>query len=1101
MAVVDLNPSNGSPRLARATNVPTLAAFTCVIETSISAYEDWVDLIGLTRTANEYLLLEASAAGALYITTQDDGAANNTTNLWTDTYTGRFRVAVVCNGTSVSTYYQRAGGNFTTSATSTLTGMAYTPDSLMFGASENFLNDSEGQMTYGMIKVWTAALSVAEIQAEFQQRKPVRYANLSFFNPCFANGTVQNDESGTGGALTKTGTPTDNGAEPLLPWDLEDDDQAVVVTSGGDQTLTPTALAGTAGFGVPVVASANTLAPAANSNAAAFGAPTLHLAIAASALVGLASILTPSVVNGQTLAPTALARAAQFGAPAVDDATKVLKVHSSNRYLVDGNGTPVGLWGDAPWYYTIQSPSDRATYAADRASRGFTAFIVNGAVSDDPNTTNPTNYAGDPPFNTGSRGSYDLTTPNTDYWDEIEDAIEELHDIGVPMMTPLYLGFEGGTQGFYSDMVHATNSQADRIAFGEYIGNRFKRFGRLVFILGGDYIPNSAGLAAMADIRQGIQNVDRPGRVYTYHGGPNEQSWEVDDVTAGYVAAVEAQRGSKFVNALYAYEDDFGNYHAHSAFIDGFARSPTRFCFGFEGHYVDSGAANADADLLRRQLYAGPSNGFGDEDVWDDFVLAEIDDQPHIEAAHAATFFKTRAWHLLLPSTGTGLVTSGGGTVATDTYKPRWLASDSSWGYVHLTAGTTVTCNMALFASAPNGASAGVRARYYDPGNGTYQTATGSPFTASGTRTFVASTAVGNNSQGRADWILVLETEFSQTLTASALAGAAAFGVPLVSVVQSLTPSALAGTAGFGTPVLSTLTSLATAALAGTAGFGAPTVTPGAVNLGPAALASSAGFGAPAVTSTVNLAPAALAGAAAFGSPTLTLFLLPTGFVGSAVVLTPTVTPGAVALSPTALVGAAGFGNHVVTRDNELALAVTAFPSSAGFGAPTLTTSVTLSPAAQAGAAAFGVPSLGLSLAPAAAASAAGFGAPVVSVGGAGLAPLALAGAAAFGAPTLTPGPVGVAPAALPGSAAFGVPVVAVGAVVLVPPAAASAAGFGAPSVVLGDPILRPSALAGLAAFGAAVVAREFDVPVGSFAAVSVTDVGVRLIAISVEEV
>ncbi|HEY3499628.1 MAG TPA: DUF4038 domain-containing protein [Polyangiaceae bacterium] len=1081
MACVQLDVTAGSPRAARTTTVPAGNNWSARGRSKITSYENFGDIISLENGLNELLLLEFTSAGELYIGSQDDGAFSSV-NFWTNSYAGWFDWYIISDATGVHVGYRQAGGAWQTP--SSAASVAFTVAQLRLGASTNYQSDSNGQIRYGVICVWNtsrpggaADLAAARVvlQNECDSRALTTTTGSIFYNDCDTASTFGTDGSAAAANLTVTGTPTDNADDP-----------------GFAQILTPAALSNAAGFGAPTVSTASgdqSLTPAALAGTAGFGAPTLNLALAAAALVGLASILTPSVSNGQTLAPAALPCSAGFGFPAVDDATKVLRVHSSNRYLADGNGTPVGLWGDAPWYYTIQSPANRATYAADRASRGFTAFIVNGAVSDKPNTTNPTNYNGDPPFNTGSRGSYDLTTPNTAYWDEIEDAIEELHNIGVPMMTPLYLGFEGGTQGFYSDMVHATNSQADRIAFGEYIGNRFKRFGRLIFILGGDYIPNSAGLAAMADIRQGIQNVDRPGRVYTYHAGPNEQSWQVDDVTTGYVAAIEAQRGSKFVNALYAYEDEFGTYHAHSAFIDGFARSPTRMCFGFEGHYRGSGSANADADLLRRQEYAGPSNNFGDEDVWDDFDLTKIDDQPHIEAAHAATFFKSRAWHLLLPSTGTGLVTSGGGTIDTDTYKPRWLASDSSWGYVHLTAGTTVTCNMALFASAPNGASAGVRARYYDPGNGTYQTATGSPFTASGTRTFVASTAVGNNSQGRADWILVLETEFSQSLTATALAGAAAFGVPLVSTVQSLSTTALAGTAGFGAPVLSTLTPLATAALAGTAGFGAPTVTPGAVNLGPAALAGAAAFGAPVVTGGTVLAPAALAGAAAFGSPTLTLFLLPTGFVGSAVLLTPTVTPGAVALAPAALSGAAAFGNHVVTRENELALAAPALAGVAGFGAPSLTTAVGLAAVAVPGAAGFGVPALGLALAPAAFPSSAAFGAPTVTTGPAGLVPVAFVGAAGFGTPTVTPGAVNASPPAVVGSAAFGAPVLDYSTSVQ-PAALAGAAGFGVPVVVLGDPVLRPQALVALAGFGAATVAREFNLPTGPFVSLGFVRVG-----------
>jgi hypothetical protein len=45
-------------------------------------------------------------------------------------------------------------------------------------------------------------------------------------------------------------------------------------------------------------------------------------------------------------------------------------------------------------------------------------------------------------------------------------------------------------------------------------------------------------------------------------------------------------------------------------------------------------------------------------------------------------------------------------------------------------------------------------ARWWDPTNGTFTTVSGSPFAATGSRTY---THPGNNAGGDADWLLVLE--------------------------------------------------------------------------------------------------------------------------------------------------------------------------------------------------------------------------------------------------------------------------------------------------------------------------------------------------------
>jgi hypothetical protein len=113
-------------------------------------------------------------------------------------------------------------------------------------------------------------------------------------------------------------------------------------------------------------------------------------------------------------------------------------------------------------------------------------------------------------------------------------------------------------------------------------------------------------------------------------------------------------------------------------------------------------------------------------------------------------FFMPLAWSTLEPSQGPTMVPAGGGTVGNVLYKPRALNATGTLGVVYVPDGTSVTIDLARFTGA-------VRARWYDPTSGEYTTVAGSPFANSGTRAFVASSTVGANDGGAADWVLLLE--------------------------------------------------------------------------------------------------------------------------------------------------------------------------------------------------------------------------------------------------------------------------------------------------------------------------------------------------------
>jgi len=424
-----------------------------------------------------------------------------------------------------------------------------------------------------------------------------------------------------------------------------------------------------------------------------------------------------------------------------------LSISSSGRYLQLPDGTPFPLFIESGWEHSRMTAPNWQTYLNALSSRGYTSVLNQGALNPELDATD--DY-GNPYFNaTVSPGVYDITQPNSAAFANARAAILYAQSLGiVSFFFPAYIGFVGTNEGLQTAVQAATGAQCE--AYGVFIGNLIKDIPGVIISLGGDQIPDATDIEKYRRITVGIKSVDRAGRIYTWHAARTQSSYDLDNVTPGYVASL----GVPFMDWAYAREVATLAM-CHYQCLTSYAVPHTVFMG--EAYYENSSQANSDPVMLRRQFWGSWLSGalgaaFGDiqryefQSGWESTLSRPglADDVVNIAA------MKSRQWWKLVPSRGTGLVTAGGGTENTLTYKPRALASDGSWGAVHTPDGTTFTVNMSLFSGA-------VTCRWMNA-NGSLVAASGGPvFPNSGTRSFVASSEVGNNSRGQADWVLFLE--------------------------------------------------------------------------------------------------------------------------------------------------------------------------------------------------------------------------------------------------------------------------------------------------------------------------------------------------------
>ena len=425
----------------------------------------------------------------------------------------------------------------------------------------------------------------------------------------------------------------------------------------------------------------------------------------------------------------------------------MLTVSSNGRYI-QRNGTPFLGHGYVAWsLITELQQSDMIYFLDDMQSKGITSLIVEAIEYD---TAPLSNFYGDLPF-TGSLGggNLDFTTPNSAWWNLVDFFIDACADrFIVPWILPAYYGFIPSLEGWGVAGQLAANGTTRLNTYGQFLGNRYASYD-IVWVHFGDGLPDATGRGLVKAIADGIR-ATAPGHLHSNHYARPSLSTDNIEVVPD-------------INWAYSRGAGFAPY-VHKVVLDGYAYTPTQPVYLGEDYYQNRNASPIVTAQQQRQnswdtwFSGGKARFLGDEFVWSfnrpttmnpapvQNWYDHLNDIGTLQYAPVRQFLIEREWWLLDASTGTGLVTAGGGTVDTAAYKPRGLASDGSYGCVYVSDGTSVTVNTSLVNGGVN------RKRWYDPTNGTYQAATGQ-----GGGVFVASSEVGNNAGGGTDWVLAID--------------------------------------------------------------------------------------------------------------------------------------------------------------------------------------------------------------------------------------------------------------------------------------------------------------------------------------------------------
>ncbi|MEZ5564857.1 MAG: DUF4038 domain-containing protein [Gammaproteobacteria bacterium] len=110
--------------------------------------------------------------------------------------------------------------------------------------------------------------------------------------------------------------------------------------------------------------------------------------------------------------------------------------------------------------------------------------------------------------------SEDFSTPNEAYFAQADYVISKAREKGMlVMLTPAYLGFDGGDQGWYQAMGTAGHAKLE--AYGQYVATRFQQYDNIMWVHGGDYNPPDKD--RMRAVVDGIRAIETTS-LHTFHG-------------------------------------------------------------------------------------------------------------------------------------------------------------------------------------------------------------------------------------------------------------------------------------------------------------------------------------------------------------------------------------------------------------------------------------------------------------------------------------------------------------------------------------------------------------------------------------------------------
>ncbi len=444
-----------------------------------------------------------------------------------------------------------------------------------------------------------------------------------------------------------------------------------------------------------------------------------------------------------------------------------LKASANKRYLVDQNNVPFLMSGDSPQGLLHLSSSDLDYYLSSRQAAGVNAIWADALCSPYSNIC-PDIYtslgSSVPPFTgTLGDGNYDLSTPNYNYFAQVDQMVGEAAKYGmVVLLDPIETGYWLPTiDSNYAQP--GANGYSKAYNYGVYLGTRYKDHPNIIWLHGNDFQSwsNSTDDAAVSAVAQGIESVDAVHLQTVELDYPDSGSLE--DGTWATIVGLDAAYSyyPEYNRVLTEYKRDLAPVY----FIEGEyeeQNNPSCYAYGTYNGLHDLRAQEYWTQLsgTTGQLY-GNTCIFTFSTNWKNY----LNDPGFVQFQYMNNFFAARPWYNLVPDQTHAVFTGGLGTYDnnsdmgnTSDYVTGAKTCDGTLGIAYIPSAHStgaLTVDMTKFAGTVN-------ARWFDPTTGAYTTI-GSIANTNTAQRFTPPAV--SHSDGTNDWVLVLEVSSSPSVT------------------------------------------------------------------------------------------------------------------------------------------------------------------------------------------------------------------------------------------------------------------------------------------------------------------------------------------------
>ena len=270
----------------------------------------------------------------------------------------------------------------------------------------------------------------------------------------------------------------------------------------------------------------------------------------------------------------------------------------TGKFLMNSaTNKPVFVTGDSAWSLITQlDNSDVEVYLSDRGARKFN-YIWCAAADNHYQSNAPNNAYGDRPFD-----GPDFTHENAKYWAHVDFVVERAASYGITVaLNPGFVGLTS-TDGYLSS--YQNTSDTVLTAYGEFLGDRYKRFPNLIWALGGDVDPSTGVVPKLTALANGIRSNDKI-HLMVAEGQPQ-------------FAALDTFANTAWMNLNWLY---FHTTNISLGAASNYSRSPWLPPFQGEGWYEND---HSMTELQLRQqgyeailsgAYLG-NGGFGNDPLW-----------------------------------------------------------------------------------------------------------------------------------------------------------------------------------------------------------------------------------------------------------------------------------------------------------------------------------------------------------------------------------------------------------------------------------------------------------------------------------------------------